>query len=119
METSMMVRYSSVVIGGKPYICPVKGVALSRLPLFFSASKKHSRQPVFVTRLNDTTFTGYHLFRTEMKILPGNGSNRTDRHATSTVLSLTRALRVRWCAGAPGKAPRSHFRQSTHAPPIR
>ncbi len=75
METSMMVRYSSVVIGGKPYICPVKGVALSRLPLFFSASKKHSRQPVFVTRLNDTTFTGYHLFRTEMKILPGNGSN--------------------------------------------
>lgn len=67
--TAVMVEYGSVVIGGMPYICPVKAVALSRLAAPYGAGD-HSTQSQPMTRLNDITFTRYHLFRAEVKILP-------------------------------------------------
>jgi len=75
IETSLMVQYGSVVIGGKPYICPVKGVATSRMPAQFKFPSERASQPLLITRLNDITFTRYHLFRADIKVLPGNGSH--------------------------------------------
>jgi hypothetical protein len=68
--TAIMVEYTSVVIGGMPYICPVKGVAFSKWLAPYPAAAAQSEQPLLVTRLNDVAFTRYHLFRSEMKILP-------------------------------------------------
>ena len=73
--TAMMVEYGSVVIGGKRYICPVKGVAFSRLPVPLGNVREHPKQSLLVTRLNDIVFTRYHLFRAEVKILPESGPN--------------------------------------------
>ncbi len=72
VETAMMVRYSPVAIGGKSYICPVQGVALSEVPV--NVSETAQPEPI-ATRLNDITFTRYHLFRAEVKILPDAGEN--------------------------------------------
>lgn len=69
--TAIMVRYGPVAIGGKTYICPVKGVALSKVPIPHRKTRSKSQQPLILTRLNDTRFTSYHLFRADMTILPG------------------------------------------------
>lgn len=77
VQAAVMVEYGEVVIGGNSYTCPVKGVALSRLPITYGGSVVHPGPAAWVTRLNDITFTRYHLFRAEMKILPGAGATST------------------------------------------
>ena len=69
IEVSMMVQYGSVIIGGKSYICPLKGVAISRLPTILRLPGWRSPEEVPLTWLNDITFTRYHLFRAQVKIL--------------------------------------------------
>lgn len=54
---NIVVEYGTIELGGKSYICPLKGIAFSE-----------GSQLMW---LNDTTFEDYHLFRPEMKILPG------------------------------------------------
>lgn len=73
MGTSMMVQYGPVVIGGKTYICPIRGVALSKTQVNLTLPGRREQQTGYITRLNDVTFTRYHLFRAEMKILPESG----------------------------------------------
>jgi len=54
---NIMVEYGLVELGGNNYICPLKGVAVSeKLQLMW---------------LNDVAFENYHLFRPNMRILPG------------------------------------------------
>jgi hypothetical protein len=68
-QIEIMVEYSSVTIGARSYMCPVKGVAISRMPVAgVLVDAKHAAP--LQTRLNDITFRNYHLFRTEAKILP-------------------------------------------------
>lgn len=72
-SAAMMVAYAPVAIGSRTYICPVQGVALSRFQV--SGTLTLSRIPVIVpsteqTELNDVSFTHYHLFRADTKILP-------------------------------------------------
>jgi hypothetical protein len=74
-QASIAVDYGTVSIGGTPYICPVRGVALSRVPVFTIRAGQLAKLPVIQTRLNDVIFTRYHLFRTEMKILPDPGGS--------------------------------------------
>lgn len=55
---NIVVEYGLVELGGKNYICPLKGIALSEdLQLMWL--------------LNDVVFERYHLFRPNMRILPG------------------------------------------------
>jgi hypothetical protein len=65
MESAITVDYGAVSLGGANYICPVKGVALLKTSVDDpqSATSLH-------TQLNDVTFTGYHLMRGDMTILP-------------------------------------------------
>jgi len=74
VETAIMVEYAPVSIGGTTYICPVKGVALSKMPVE-TPSGNEVRPPVMQTRLNDIEFMQYHLFRAELRILPDSGAN--------------------------------------------
>jgi hypothetical protein len=72
---SIVVEYHSVLIGGTPYICPVRGVAFSRVPVFSVQGGRIVKLPLMQTRLNDITFTRFHLFRAEMKILPDSAGS--------------------------------------------
>jgi hypothetical protein len=66
---AILVEYAPVVIGDRTYICPVKGVALSKMPLF--ESNTVTAAPL-KTRLNDVAFTQYHRFRANAHIIPSN-----------------------------------------------
>jgi hypothetical protein len=57
LSASIMVEYAPVELGGKTYICPVKGVALS--------------QQLTTICLNDVAFDRYHLYHATARILPG------------------------------------------------
>jgi hypothetical protein len=60
-------EYGPVELGGKTYICPLKGVALSnRMDL------TSSMQPDLMW-LNDRVFENYHLFRSDVRIIPDFG----------------------------------------------
>jgi hypothetical protein len=61
VDSNVLVEYGPVDIGGRTYTCPVHGVAITRTEDLYAS------QPAF---LNDITFTGYHLFRAELRILP-------------------------------------------------
>jgi hypothetical protein len=68
-QVAIMVEYAPVTIGDRLYICPVKGVAVSRMPITLANSDAKHPAPT-ETRLNDVSFTNYHLFRAEATILP-------------------------------------------------
>lgn len=76
LEASIEVEYGPVTIGDVPYICPIKGVALSRLPkgteALYSNFDGSIRAVDFPpqTYVNDVSFTQYHLFRADVRILP-------------------------------------------------
>ncbi len=73
-QADVMVSYAPVAIGGRTYICPVKAVAISEIPVTeVSSNPKHTRPYAgsVQTELNDISFTNYHVFRTHMTILPG------------------------------------------------
>ncbi len=60
---NIAVEYGPVLIGDKTYNCPVHGVATSQDINVDSAGKA-------LAQLNDIAFTGYHLFRGDVRILP-------------------------------------------------
>ena len=64
-ETGIAVDYGPVEIAGKTYICPLRSVALSRAP----ASPGHAPAQSH-TLVNDTAFTRYHVFRSDVRIVP-------------------------------------------------
>jgi len=72
MERSdIMVEYGAVAIGGTTYTCPVRSVSYSvgaihfAVPFYVATSSKGK-----VLRLNDVVFDNYHVFRSEMRIVP-------------------------------------------------
>jgi hypothetical protein len=61
----MMLEYGSVVIGGKAYTCPVRGVSMSR----GGYQELRHKTAAFIL-LDDVIFTDYHVFRSESRIVP-------------------------------------------------
>lgn len=66
VPAAMVVEYAPVEIGGKDYICPVHAVSINRV-IDEGAQNTPGLPRVYI---NDVTFTRYHLFRSEMRILP-------------------------------------------------
>ncbi len=62
---NIMLEYGSVVIGGKAYTCPVRGVSMST-----GSYRVRRHETVAFILLDDVVFTGYHVFRSDMRILP-------------------------------------------------
>ena len=77
IEASVLVEYSSVTLGDRRYICPVKCVAISRAPVLGTAPA-HGAPPPLQTLLSDVTFTQYHLFRADMRILTNVNDSSQD-----------------------------------------
>lgn len=66
-HADIMLEYGSVVIGGKTYICPVREVSMSKAR--YKEAGIVARNRAFIL-LDDVFFTNYHVFRSEMRILP-------------------------------------------------
>jgi hypothetical protein len=74
MKTAILVEYAPVEIGAQTYICPVRGVAYSKIPVPNATAIPDA--VTVQTQLNDVTFTHYHLFRAEAHIVEdGSGKN--------------------------------------------
>lgn len=66
-HANVMLEYGPVLIGGKAYTCPVRSVSMSTATY---QQKGIVRQDGALILLEDVVFTGYHIFRSEMRILP-------------------------------------------------
>lgn len=71
MKTAILVEYAPETIGEQSYICPVRGVAFSKIPVAHDAAAQQGSAVNVQTQLNDVAFTQYHLFRSEARILTG------------------------------------------------
>ena len=74
MQASTLVDYGPVDIGGKTYICPVKSISLTRyrtVKTFSGLPGEFSTFGPYASSLNDVTFSDYHAFRSQARILPG------------------------------------------------
>jgi len=65
VQSAIVVEYGVVSLGGTDYICPVKGVALLK-----TAVDDPQSASMYHVQLNDVTFTGYHMLRGDVRILP-------------------------------------------------
>jgi VWFA-related protein len=74
LRSDIMVQYGPQTIGGNTYICPVRSVSYWRGRREVSVHEWGQSFRVygpFETMLDDVTFTDYHLFRGEARILTG------------------------------------------------
>ncbi len=69
-EAAVLVEYAPVLIGGSTYICPVRGVASSQEPISGAIGTSNGPSVQLLTFVNDVSFTQYHLFRSESRVLP-------------------------------------------------
>jgi VWFA-related protein len=69
-QSDLMVEYGVVQIGNKPYTCPLRGVAIStgRGAISSQFSLMHIYRPA-TQIVDDISFTRYHIFRTDSKIV--------------------------------------------------
>ena len=71
-RSAIAVDYGPIVIGGKTDFRPIKSVAISRSRTLRCSTNGIRISGVygpFQTLLNDVTFTDYHIFRSEHRIL--------------------------------------------------
>jgi hypothetical protein len=84
LEASELVEYGPVEIGGRVYMCPVKNVVLFVALIYEGeppgvanegapgphASFRIDDEPLISIALNHASFENYHIFRSEVRILP-------------------------------------------------
>jgi len=70
VKAEVLVEYAPFALGEHSYICPVRGVAIIRMPVTVDRALRRPEDPTVQTYLNDESFTQYHLFRAEARILP-------------------------------------------------
>jgi hypothetical protein len=71
-RASTMVEYGPVDIGGKTYICPVKSISISKyrtVKVLYGLPGEFGTFGPFATSLNDVSFTDYHVFRSQTRIV--------------------------------------------------
>jgi hypothetical protein len=86
----MLVEYAPETIGERSYICPVRGVAFSKVPVAQAAAAQQGSTIEVQTQLNDVAFTQYHLFRSKARIVTGE-SGEGDAPAESPPAAPTGA----------------------------
>ncbi|MGO8708155.1 MAG: hypothetical protein ACLQMG_10855 [Terracidiphilus sp.] len=69
METAILVEYAPVTIGDRTYICPVHGVAYSKVPVAGATPDTQNGTVMVQTQMNDVVFKSYHLFGSESRIM--------------------------------------------------
>jgi hypothetical protein len=77
VKTNIVVEYGPVELGGRTYICPLKGIALSLAsearPLLGGREEDF---PPLQTSLNEVVFEQYHLYRASSNVLSGSSEEQ-------------------------------------------
>ena len=76
MKSAILVEYAPVEIGAQSYICPVHGVAFSRVPVAMDTETQQATGPM-QTQMNDVVFTQYHVFRSQAQIVTDGSGDAT------------------------------------------
>jgi VWFA-related protein len=71
VDAKLMVEYRPVEIGGRMYMCPAHGVALSRVALQAHSGPGKTKGGRLQTHLNDIVFDQYHVFRSQSRVVAG------------------------------------------------
>ena len=83
-RADVLVEYAPVEIAGQQYVCPTKSVSISRAMNRVNVQQGqcvdyNCRPDAYVypkdTAVNDTAYHSYHIFRSEMRILPTEDSD--------------------------------------------
>jgi len=72
VRSDILVEYGEVAIGGATYTCPVRSVSISRTRTLRVFQQWGVQLPVygpFATQMGDTSFTDYHMFRSESRLI--------------------------------------------------
>jgi VWFA-related protein len=94
LQAQIMVEYEQIAIGGKKYVCPRKSVTITTAV----AQQFHENcwgavsvssnclQPMpdraKDTAINDTVFDSYHVFRSEVRMLPAGSTDQEPKRPT-------------------------------------
>jgi hypothetical protein len=73
-RSDIMISYGPVEIGGKSYVCPLRSVSIVRIrsiALLFEWDEGFRTYGPWSTLVNDITYSGYHMFRGESRMMPG------------------------------------------------
>jgi VWFA-related protein len=73
-RSDIMISYGPVEIGGKSYFCPQRSVSIVRIrsiALLFEWDEGFRTYGPWSTLVNDITYSGYHMFRGESRMMPG------------------------------------------------
>jgi hypothetical protein len=69
-----MVEYGPVKIGSSSFICPVRGVVITRsrpVRRLTFWDESFETYAAYATLLDDVAYSNYHRFGSELRILPG------------------------------------------------
>ena len=73
-RSDMMIEYGPIEIGGRTYIYPLRSVSIVRarsVRIFADWDEWFRIYGPYATMVNDINFGGYHIFRSNSRILPG------------------------------------------------
>lgn len=70
-ESSVMVEFGPAQIAGISYICPLRGVTIAKYLDPFEYNRQDRAPTPYRTSINDISFTDFHVFRSESRVLPG------------------------------------------------
>ncbi len=70
-ESSVMVEFGPAQIAGVSYICPLRGVTIAKYFDPFEYNRQDRAPTPYRTSINDISFTDFHVFRSESRVLTG------------------------------------------------
>lgn len=73
-RSDIMIEYGPVEMGGKNYICPLRSVSILRarsVRILSNWDEWFRIYGPYATMLNDINFDGYHIFRSNSRVLTG------------------------------------------------
>jgi len=73
-RSDIMIEYGPVEMGGRTYICPLRSVSIMRsrsIRTYRDWDEGFRLYGPYATMLNDINFSGYHIFRSNSRILTG------------------------------------------------
>jgi len=86
-RADLLVEYGPVEIAGQQYVCPTKSVSIARAMNRVNVQQGqcvdyNCRPDAYVypknTAVNDTVYHSYHVFRSEMRILPAEDNDESE-----------------------------------------
>jgi VWFA-related protein len=73
-RSDIMIEYGPVEIGEETYVCPIRSITILRarsVRVLADSNLSFAAYGPYVTMLNDVGFDRYHVFRSEVHVLPG------------------------------------------------